>query len=274
MNNTYTKTYDELYYLVGRADAVLYSFILRQAETQGTNTPLIEQTYLQNTFGESKYIIKKSLQNLKDKGLLDFERTYKHVNGKAYTTTKFTLLYQIGSKEETIDENTIEENEEQPVQETTVSSPNFLQMVMAADEPKNVSKANTAEPLPFEDAPCSTTEDNEDEIGIRMMEQHACTYTPTKDTATNTYSRTPTPKKKKEIWQMNDKELYEAAQTELSDWYDISIKNAIDREEFDKQFKTLCIEELPEKYNLNTAITTQAFVEWRNTNGKALYGKN
>ena len=95
----YIKTYTELFALVGRADAVLYSYILNQAEHQKTDTPSIEQTYLQQVFCESKYKISKSLQNLKNYGLIDYERSCLNKKGKMYTTTIFKLLYKIKENE-------------------------------------------------------------------------------------------------------------------------------------------------------------------------------
>ena len=100
-NNRYFKSYFELFDVTRNPlDALVYSFILNQAEFQKTDNPKIEQTFIQSTLKMSEYQVMRCLKELKEDGLLDYTRDYNNFKGKNYTTTKFTLKYEFKQESE------------------------------------------------------------------------------------------------------------------------------------------------------------------------------
>lgn len=225
-NNTYIKTYVELFDATRSGlHALVYSFILNQAEYQKTNNPKIEQTFIQKSLNLGRKIVERILKELKEDGLIDYTKGYNYAGGKAYTTTKFTLKYEF-------------KQESEP--ETAVSEP-------TNEEPERTN------------AVCSH-EDEINQMGLEMLNNNDYAPQPT-ETETKplkiSYNRTPKAKKKKEIWQMTYDERLTSAFEEMYNW----TLNGGTREKvndkiyelFDKYDLSMCLSTFVDKY-----------VEWKN----------
>lgn len=246
-NNTYIKTYVELFDATRSGlHALVYSFILNQSEYQKTNNPKIEQTFIQKSLNLGRKIVERILKELKEDGLIDYTKGYNYAGGKAYTTTKFTLKYQL--------------------QEVQTDTPN-------AEPIQNAETLDATEQTTYEQEPQTETVENHDEqvnnIGMSMMESDGYASEPTQISYTTTPNEKPQ-KKKKELWQIMKEEepvRYEAALEELNEWVMKVGMYITDKEKFDKDYKTL-VYELSIKYDCRQ-ITTSNYLDWKNRKNAA-----